>query len=167
MKKDLFLEINEYLTFKDGDVIAGDDGFVAIFKCLEIGRRRTFCLYAALQKGLLCFHGSGWVLENTHKANEEEKKRIVEKLKESIEPQAKECLIRLFGIEEDEEKEHELKPYDRVLVRNNNREEWHADFFSHITKLIDRKFACSGACFYQCIPYEGNEYLLGKTENPE
>ena len=60
-----------------------------------------------------------------------------------------------------------LKAYDKVLVRDSNEREWCADLFSHI---LDRPlggyaFVCVGDNPKQCIPYEGNEYLLGTSDD--
>lgn len=60
-----------------------------------------------------------------------------------------------------------LKPFDKVLVRDTYRQTWIADFFSHIVKepFGGYKFACIGHHWCQCIPYEGNEHLLGTTND--
>ena len=59
-----------------------------------------------------------------------------------------------------------LKPYDKVLVRDNNEQIWTIDYFSFID---DDKRTCSFICIGhyadQCIPYEGNEHLLGTTND--
>ena len=60
-----------------------------------------------------------------------------------------------------------LKPYDKVLVRDTKEQVWVADLFSH---MINRPFggytfACVGHYPNQCIPYEGNEHLLGTTDD--
>lgn len=65
------------------------------------------------------------------------------------------------------QKTHEFKPFDRVLVRDSCDEEWMAGIFSHMTDL-PQSFACVGNVFvYQCIPYEGNEHLIGTTDKPK
>ncbi|MGL5958355.1 MAG: hypothetical protein ACRCZZ_07185, partial [Phocaeicola sp.] len=58
-----------------------------------------------------------------------------------------------------------FKPFDRVLVRCND-EEWSCDLFSHITKNDEYKYTCLAMSWKQCIPYEGNEHLLGTTDKP-
>jgi len=58
--------------------------------------------------------------------------------------------------------EPEFKPFDKVLVRNSDGDAWRANFFSHIAE--NGIFACVSFCWIQCIPYEGNEHRLGKTE---
>lgn len=57
----------------------------------------------------------------------------------------------------------ELKPFDRVLVRNCKSENWRANLFSYIDK--DGFYCCVWANWAYCIPYEGNEHLLGTTND--
>ena len=60
-----------------------------------------------------------------------------------------------------------LKAYDKVLVRDTNEQVWVADLFSHVhdKPLGGYTFACVGHYSYQCIPYEGNEHLLGTNND--
>ena len=56
-----------------------------------------------------------------------------------------------------------LKPFDKVLVRDFDNETWEINFFS---RLLDGKhFKCFELSYVQCIPYEGNEHLLGTTND--
>lgn len=60
-----------------------------------------------------------------------------------------------------------LKPFDKVLVRDNNEQFWTCDWFSfHDTKQV-YPFACVGHYVSQCIPYEENQHLLGTTNDCE
>ena len=53
-----------------------------------------------------------------------------------------------------------------VLVRDEDDEDWEYDIFGRIlSDKYDCEYRCIGSIFYQCIPYEGNEHLLG-TSNP-
>lgn len=67
----------------------------------------------------------------------------------------------------DAPKEPELKPFDRVLVRDDD--EWRIDFFEGLNKDKDDtyRYRCLNARWCNCIPYEGNEHLLGTTEEPK
>lgn len=61
-----------------------------------------------------------------------------------------------------------LKPFEsKVLVRDKNTEEWRGHFFSHCANNSDRPYVCIGTEgineYKQCIPYNGNEHLLGTT----
>ena len=56
-----------------------------------------------------------------------------------------------------------LKPFDKVLVRGDVGQKWTHDFFGFMDKDKGFPFVCVGHYVIQCIPYEGNEHLLGKT----
>ena len=63
-----------------------------------------------------------------------------------------------------------LKPFEsKVLVRDINTDEWKGHFFSHYDNNSDRPYICIGVEwineYKQCIPYEGNEHLLGTTND--
>lgn len=71
-----------------------------------------------------------------------------------------------FGVSDqatDQKQETELKPFDKVLVRDEDDDEWVCDIFSHIDE--DNLYYCVGTRWQQCIHYEGNEHLLGTTIN--
>lgn len=58
-----------------------------------------------------------------------------------------------------------LKPFDKVLVRNCDNEDWMPALFGRRKKCLSRDFVTSAGVVHQCIPYEGNEHLLGKDED--
>lgn len=58
-----------------------------------------------------------------------------------------------------------VKPFDRVLVRNCKSENWRANLFGYIDK--DGFYCCVWANWAYCIPYAGNEHLLGTTKDVE
>lgn len=59
----------------------------------------------------------------------------------------------------------ELKPFDKVLCRDNEHELWQPDLFGR--RKNDGKYNCIGYNWNQCIPYEGNEHLLYTMDTPE
>lgn len=60
----------------------------------------------------------------------------------------------------------EFKPFDKVLVRNDKEDQWSANIFSY--QVRDNMYYCLGECYWRyCIPYEGNEHLLGTTKDVE
>lgn len=56
----------------------------------------------------------------------------------------------------------ELKPFDKVLVRDDKEEQWFASIFSYRHRDM---YYCLGECYRYCIPYEGNEKLLGTMDD--
>lgn len=79
---------------------------------------------------------------------------------------SKECLKKL-GIEE--KPKCEFKPFDKVLVRNSDEMEWIPRFFERYSETANggRTITMDRNSWKYCIPYEGNEHLLGTTENYE
>lgn len=63
-----------------------------------------------------------------------------------------------------QETKPQFKPFDKVLVRDIDEHEWECDLFSHIDE--EDYYVCVGSWWLQCIPYEGNEHLLGTTNKP-
>uniref|UniRef100_UPI004027EEE5 hypothetical protein n=1 Tax=Segatella hominis TaxID=2518605 RepID=UPI004027EEE5 len=59
----------------------------------------------------------------------------------------------------------ELKPFDKVLVRDSESDKWRANLFGYIDK--DEYYHCVYANWVYCIPYAGNEHLLGTTKDVE
>ena len=57
------------------------------------------------------------------------------------------------------------KPFDKVLVKDSKASKWRVNLFSH--KNIDEPYYCVYSSWNYCIPYEGNEHLLGTTNNVE
>lgn len=66
----------------------------------------------------------------------------------------------------DIKKELQFKPFEKVLVRDSYDDMWRASFFSHI-KEDDGRYVTTCITWRFCIPYEGNEHLLGTTDNFE
>jgi hypothetical protein len=59
----------------------------------------------------------------------------------------------------------EFKPFDKVLVRDNEDDIWEVSLFGYKDELYYR--CDNGIPWIQCIPYDGNEHLLGTTNNVE
>lgn len=162
--RDLMLEVPEYMTFKDGDIVAFDKNYVGIFKSFEfeVGIPR-FSFYAILCGDELAFCNMASRIRNIYLTTEFQKQKIVNALKVSDDPRAKECLKKL-GIEE--KPKCKFKPFDRVLVRDLDFNIWYNDIFSFRDK--DGRYMCIGNKWDECIPYnEQTAHLLGTTENYE
>lgn len=61
----------------------------------------------------------------------------------------------------------EFKPFDKVLVRYKDTDTWEADIYLDYHKEAEYYcYKCTRMNYHYCIPYEGNEYLLGTTDSP-
>ena len=63
--------------------------------------------------------------------------------------------------------EHKFEPFEKVLVRDEKTDKWTVDLYGFEEKEDGYNYQCVGGCFVYCIPYKGNEHLLGTTKDPE
>ena len=58
-----------------------------------------------------------------------------------------------------------LQPFDKVLVRGQNGQNWRAELFSHVDNVF-RMVAVGSYYWTQCIPYnEDTKHLIGTNED--
>ena len=61
---------------------------------------------------------------------------------------------------------YDFKPYDRILYWSHLNGQWIAGLFSHYANNTDNDVVAVGGDYYcSCIPYEGNEHLLGTNKS--
>lgn len=144
--------------FKDGDIVVYGKS-VAI--CRRI-YKHTLSFYVTLNEmvGLL-FADEVESSEEYRFATDEDKLQLFDALaKEGKAWDAEKKQIV------DIKKEHQFKPFEKVLVRDSIDDVWRASFFSHI-KENDGRYVTTCVTWKFCIPYIGNESLIGTTKDVE
>jgi hypothetical protein len=63
------------------------------------------------------------------------------------------------------EREFDFKPFDRVLVRDTDKQNWTCALFSHYNKNYTYQFIGVGNAYKQIAHFEGNEKYLGTTDD--
>lgn len=163
------LKIEEEV-FEDGDIIAFGgmrNMNIGILKTLSVHyNQSTHYDYADLHYNVILTTSSvvEYVSDNMRLATEEEKQKLFYALAKEGKrwnPEKK-CIEKL------PRKTSEFKPFDKVLVRDKDDEEWRKEIFSNYDKTVngDPFYRCLVAAWEQCIPYEGNESLLGTSNKP-
>ena len=154
--------------FKDGDIVVYkceiDDVPSTIFIFRGISQRTPYySYYASLDSdGFLSYKlgGFGIYKRELRLATEEEKEQLfsaLEKKRKAWDSDKKQIV--------DLKPKVELKPFDKVLVRDSASDKWRANLFGYIDK--DEYYHCVYANWAYCIPYTGNESLLGTTKDVE
>lgn len=155
--------------FKDGDVLfvkCNDSAFIEIFEYSK--KNGDLCDHASLDitNQFLDISGKCIIrkdeITELRLATEEEKKQFFSALakKDKAWDAEKKAIVDL-------KPKCKFKPFDKVLGRNEKDDVWEADLFSHYRKESQYPFRCIGFSRKYCIPYEGNEHLLGTRNNPE
>lgn len=63
--------------------------------------------------------------------------------------------------------EHVFQPFEKVLVRESQSSKWDMDIFRRYEPDSNRYIGFWFSYWHYCIPYEGNEHLLGTTDAPK
>ena len=63
-------------------------------------------------------------------------------------------------------KEPQFKPFEKVLVRDAESDKWRCAFYSHFEPNGIYHYGTIIGMYAMCIPFEGNEHLVGTTKNP-
>lgn len=143
--------------FKDGDIVVYGKS-VAI--CRRI-YKHTLSFYVTLNEmvGLL-FADEVESSEEYRFATDEDKLQLFDALAKEGKVWDAEKKVIL-----DLKPKVELKPFDKVLVRDSQSDKWRVNLFGYIDK--DEYYHCAFANWVYCIPYAGNEHLLGTTKDVE
>lgn len=153
--------------FKDGDIVAVDlyRKNIRIFKEKKNGNNicwgKYYIGFSFNNEGKLIQTFKNYTADcsSDRLATEEEKQQLFDALaKEGKAWNADKKMI----VNEDKV---ELKPFDKVLVRDSKSDNWRANLFGYIDK--DGYYRCVYANWAYCIPYIGNEHLLGTTKDVE
>lgn len=158
------LEIEKQTKFKDGDIVCiSGIGYLAygIVKNIDNSSRKLE-YYVLNDMSTLKFED--WLsFEDKHILPITETQQII--LFDALEKEGKAWDAEKKQIV-DIKKEHQFKPFEKVLVRDSYNDMWRASFFSHI-KEDDGRYVTTGLTWKFCIPYIGNESLVGTTKDVE
>ena len=161
------LKIEKQPEFKDGDIVA-----LVVRKCTHIA------IFQSRQEAYIGFHAvlcqnDELLLEKPFRedvgdielrlATDSEKQQLFDALAKEGKAwdSEKKIIVEL-------KPKVELKPFDKVLVRQRETEEWRANIFSQIYKTDEYlDYVCIHGTWEFCIPYDGNEQLLGTTKDVE
>ena len=153
----------KYSKFKKGDFLRHGD-YVCLFWGLDRHNAiESLAFYnTRVERCRLCEKpqiGIGYIDDNDTKiATEKDKAMLLKKIYENGYVWDADKL-------ELKKKMHAFKPFDKVLVRANKDCKWAPRFFA----IMKDDVYCdtNGSWAKYCIPYEGNEHLLGTTNEPE
>lgn len=163
------LEIEKQYEFKDGDIAFADYGNrqdVFIVSGIT-GLSEGYSSFISLDLSSLtlsmgyrtCFFKKD--LCKLRLATDSEKKQLfsaLEKKGKAWDAEKKQIV--------DIKKELQFKPFEKVLVRDSYNDMWRVSFFSHI-KEDDGRYVTTCCTWKFCIPYIGNESLVGTTKDVE
>ena len=161
------LEIEKQPKFKDGDILSCDEDSYTRHTTLILHKDEniTESIVSLVRRKQLVETNApidNFLLSRLYHAREDEKKELFDALAKrgkAWDAEKKQII--------DLKPKCKFKPFDKVLGRNDKDDVWEAELFSHYREESQYPFRCIGFARKYCIPYEGNEYLLGTTNNPK
>lgn len=155
--------------FKRGDVLFDDDmETTVIFEgwtdndCTEFNTTiNRYKISDAWNKGDIC------LTPLFTKATDEERAKFIAEAEKHYGGKCNPKTLQVEPVKVAEPK-CSFKPFDKVLVRCNEDSVWRCELFSHYNTFNKQcPYVCLSSVYKYCIPYEGNQHLLGTTNNPK
>ena len=149
--------------FKDGDIVMSDSGTIVLVRGISLTRKIYYHAYMR-NEYIYINQVEGEFFSRISRikrfATDSEKQQLFDALaKEGKAWDADKKMII------DLKQKVELKPFDKVLVRDSQSDKWRVNLFGYIDK--DEYYHCAFSNWVYCIPYAGNEHLLGTTKDVE
>lgn len=170
------MEVEAGAYFKKGDVLISTLGNPFIYNGIINREGDMGCIYGISAYGEITSEEVPiWTSvcgEDKSKyvrlATEEEKKSFAERIA-NTENLKKAGIIKQYLSEYEylltKEKKCDFKPFDQVLVRASNLGNWNLHLFARVREE-EYKYEClEGLRYKECIPYQGNEHLLGTNKS--
>ena len=149
------------LPVKKGDIMMGINDecpFIATGEFYQDIVPKYICGINSLGNFQLGCAGMGWTSNFYIPASEKVKEKLFKAIDDAGYKWDGENLVK---------KEHQFKPFDKVLVRDDDNELWATAFYSHKVKGYYPYITASSMGFKQCIPFKGNEHLIGTSNSPK
>lgn len=157
-------------AWKKGDVLTNNKGAFCIFKEFSGYPYTNFVAIFVHIAGVSTSDSTVEITQEWHKASGENTGKYIKLINTNLEKENKRLNLKtLEKVIENIKPEHEFKPFEKVLVRDDKDGRWTPAIFGYKnTGNSEFKYiVCGGFCWKYCIPYEGNEHLLGTTNSKE
>lgn len=145
--------------FKEGDVIIDNQGNLCLVSKIRDGSSVTIAatLYANKALNVFISNNINRCIQLVTIASTTDRNKLYSALTRK-------------GYKYDKE-QHKLvkqkfKPFDKVLVRDDDTDSWEADIYLGYDEGKPFPYICTRAAYSICISYEGNEYLLDTIDSP-
>lgn len=154
--------------FKHGDVVVNqENGCMYVFDCWAKGDFTEMSIIDYFDKSS-SFGGEEFKIKRLtvktkdyQKAEDDQREWYFELMEQSYT-----FVVDCGRVTMVDKKAPDFKTYDKVLVRNR-KQSWKIDLFSHYEQFGSYNFRTLGGYYEYCIPFDGNEHLLGKEVKDE
>lgn len=169
-------------AWKKGDVLINSKGTFCIFKEFSGYPYTTFIATFVNSVNSVISSSTIKVTQEWHKASSEDAEKYIEYIYTNLKKVNRRLNLETLEVESIESipkrpkpaykkasdtPEHEFEPFEKVLVRDQKTDKWTVDLYGFEEKEDGYNYQCVGGISVYCIPYEGNEHLLGTKNDPD
>lgn len=169
-------------AWKKGDVLVDNKGVFCIFKGFSGYPYTTFIATFVNSVESLITSSTIKVTQEWNKASSEDAENYIEYIYTNLKKVNRRLNLETLEVEnigsipkkpkptykkEGDIQEHKFEPFEKVLVRDQKTDKWTVDLYGFEEKEDGYNYQCVGGCCVYCIQYEGNEHLLGTTNDPD
>ena len=169
-------------TWKKGDVLVDNKGVFCIFKGFSGYPYTTFIATFVNSVESIITSSTIKVTQEWRKASSEDAENYIEYIYTNLKKVNRRLNLETLEVEnigsipkkqkptynkEGDIPEHKFEPFEKVLVRDQKTDKWTVDLYGFEEKEDGYNYQCVGGCCVYCIQYEGNEHLLGTTNDPD
>lgn len=154
-------------AWKKGDVLTNNKGAFCIFKEFSGYPYTNFVAIFVHIAGVSTSDSTVEITQEWHKASGENAGKYIKLINTNLEKENKRLNLKT---KESDMPEHKFEPFEKVLCRDYEDSVWDVDFFGFKVKNENETafiYRCVGNIYKYCIPYKGNEHLLGTNKNVE
>ena len=147
------------IPVKKGDIMMRIDGtapFIATGELDSDNSPKYVCGINSAGKFQLSNSGNGWTMKFYIPASEDVKEKLFKAIDDAGYTWDGKTL----------KKKTQFKPFEKVLTRDDKEDKWRCTFYSHFEPNSIYHHTTVSGIYAMCIPFEGNEHLVGTTNNP-
>ena len=169
-------------AWKKGDVLVNSKGTFCIFKEFSGYPYTNFIATFVNSVESVISRSTIKITQEWHKASSEDAEKYIEYIYTNLKKVNRRLNLETLEVEsiesipkrqkptykkESDPKEHKFEPFEKVLVRDGETDKWNVGLYGFKDEEEYYSYYCVGGCYMYCIPYKGNENLLGTKNYPE
>ncbi len=150
--------------FKHGDVVKYNNLTALFDSWVDTTYTEFFAKYikttTTIYTNILC------CAKNYSKVSKDERMDFIREIENHYKGKLNLETLEIEHKESDSNNHYALKPFDKVLVRDNNTKNWELNLFSHYCSKEFSPYQCLKGSWMQCIPYnEKTAHLLDTNKD--
>lgn len=150
--------------FKHGDVVKSNNAIAVFDSWVDTTYTAFYVKYFKIVNGMR--KDVQWNTKNYSKVSNDKRMDFIKEIENHYKGKLNLETLEIEHNKKDSDNHYTLKPFDKVLVRDDNLRNWELNLFSHYRFEESSPYQCLKGSWMQCIPYnEDTAHLLDTNKN--